>query len=155
MGQRIYSVPFSNTSISAVQDLFSLQPGASTGIEIHEIRLGQITATSVGNLRLTFKRFSSTFSIGSGGSSVTPAKHNFNDAAALSTARANDTTQTSAGTSVTIQADVYNVVNGYQYLPAPEDRIQIPPNQCFVCSLDTAPGSAETMNGVIVFAEVM
>lgn len=155
MAQRVYTVQFNNVAVSAVQDLISLQPGASCGIEIHEIVLGQITATSVGNLRLTMKRFSSTFSAGSGGSTPTPGKHNFNDAAALTAAHANDTTQISAGTSVTIRGDIYNVVNGYQYLPAPEDRIQIPPSQAFVLSLDTAPGSSETMSGSLTFAELM
>jgi len=151
---RIYSIQFNNVSVSAVQDLMSLQSTSGMAISIHEVIVAQVTGSTVANLRLTLKRFSGAYSIGSGGSSVTPGKFNFGDAAATATGRANDTTQTTSGTAVTLRGDVYNVINGYQFLPAPEDRPIIAPSQAFVVSLDSAPGSAETMSGTVVFEEL-
>jgi hypothetical protein len=123
--------------------------------EIDELVLGQVTATTIGNLRCTFKRFSGAYTIGSVGTSVTPRPHLFGDAAATCTTRANDTTQTTSGTSVTLDADVLNVINGYTKLPAPEDRWSFTISQAFVWSLDTAPSSAETMSVKVTFRETV
>lgn len=156
MAQRVYADPFTNVAVSAVQDLWDVQSGATVGLEIHEWVLGQITATSVGNLRISNHRLPATVTSGSGGSAGTIAKKNFNDAAALHTFRINDTVQaTTSGTNVVMRGDIYNVINGYQYLPAPEDREQITISQAFIVSLDQAPGSAETMSGTLTAAELM
>lgn len=156
MSQRVYHATFSNVSISAVQDLFSEQATATMAFEVHESVIGQVTATAVGNLRISLHRLPATFTVGSGGSGATNQPSNFGDAAATLSARVNDTTQaTTSGTNTVLRADVFNVINGWQYLPAPEDRYQIKISQGFVVSLDTAPGSAETMNGTLSLAEIM
>lgn len=152
---RAYTAQSNNVSVSAVQDLVSLQTTAGMVAEIDELAVGQVTATSVGNLRCTFKRFSGAYSIGSAGSSVTPRPHLFGDAAGVVTARANDTSQTSGGTSVTLDSDAINVLNGYNKLPAPEDRWSFTISQAFVWSLDSAPGSAETMSVKVTYRETV
>lgn len=151
---RIYSVNFANVSVAAAQDLMSVQSTSGMAFSVHSVVIGQITATTVGNLRLTMKRFSGGYSIGSAGSSATPVKNNFGDTAATATGRVNDTTQTSGGTAAILVADVYNPINGYQYLPPPEDRPIIAISQAFVVSLDTAPSGAETMNGTLIIEEL-
>lgn len=154
MAGRIYEVPFNNISVSLVQDLFSIQSTANMSFRVLEVILGQVSVTTIENLRLTFKRFSGAYTIGSAGSSLTPAKHNFGDSAAVATARSNDTTQTTGGTSVIIRADVFNQINGYQYLAIPDKEIIIPPSQAFVVSLDTAPAAARIMSGSVTFEEL-
>ena len=152
---RAYTAQNANVSISAVVDLVSLQTTSGMVAEVDELDLGQVTATSVGNLRCTFKRFSGAYTIGSGGSAVTPRPHVFGDSAATVTSRSADTTQTTGGTAVTLGADAINVINGYQKLPAPEDRWSFTISQAFVWSLDSAPGSAETMSMQSVFRETV
>jgi len=152
---RAYTVRTSNVSVSAVQDLISIQTTSGMVCEIDEMSAGQVTATTVGNLNCSFKRFSGAYSIGSGGTSATPRPHLFGDSAATCTARANDTTQTSGGTSVTLDSDVINVVNGYVKLPAPEDRWSFTLSQAFVWSLDTAPTAAEAMSVKVTFRETV
>jgi hypothetical protein len=152
---RAYTAQSNNVAVTAVQDLVSLQTTSGMVAEIDEMATGQITATSIGNLRCTFKRFSGGYSIGSSGSSVTPRPHLFGDSAATCTTRANDTTQTSGGTSVTLDADAINVINGYNKLPAPEDRWSFTISQAFVWSLDSAPGSSETMSVKVTFRETV
>jgi hypothetical protein len=151
---RVYEIPFNNISVSAVQDLISIQSTSGMAFKVLEVVLGQITVTTVESLQLTFKRFSGAYTIGSVGASVTPAKHNFGDAAATVTARRNDTTQTTGGTSVTVRADIYNEVNGYQYLAIPDKEIIIAPSQAFVVSLDSAPALARTMSGSVTIEEL-
>lgn len=151
---RVYEASFSNVSVSLVQDLFSIQSTSGMALKILEIVLGQVTVTTIENLRMTFKRFSGAYTIGSVGSAPTPQKHNFGDPAATATVRANDTTQTTGGSSVTIRADNFNEINGFQYLAIPDKEIILAPSQAFVLSLDSAPAAARTMNGSILFEEL-
>lgn len=151
---RQYEVKFENITVAAVQDLFSIQSTANMAFKLLEVVLGQISVTTVENLRLSIKRFSGAYTIGSAGASATPQKHNFGDAAATCTARTNDTTQTTGGTSVTIRGDIYNQVNGYQYLAIPDKEIIIPPSQALVISLDSAPAGNRVTNGSLLFEEL-
>lgn len=152
---RAYTAQSNNVAVTAVQDLISLQTTSGMVMELDEINLGQVTASTIGNLRCTFKRFSGGYSIGSGGSSVTPRPHVFGDSAATVTGRANDTSQTTGGTSVTLDADAINVINGYNKLPAPEDRWSFTLSQAFVWSLDSAPASSETISVKCTFRETV
>lgn len=152
---RIYTCQFNNVAVSAVQDLFAITATASMAIKIHEIIIGQVTSTVIGNLRLSLKRMPSTVTAGSGGGAGTIQSINPSDAAATSTVRINDTVQaTTSGTAQIIRSDIYNVLNGFIYLPPIEDRPIIKPSQAFIVSLDSAPGSAETMSGNIIFEEL-
>jgi hypothetical protein len=153
---RVYTMSFQNVSVSAVQDLMALYAGSSGAFEVHEFVVGQITATTVGNLRIRLRRLPATVTAGSAGGAGTINKSRPGDAAATITGRINDTTQaTTSGTAVDVRSDVYNPINGYQFLPAPEDRPACNPSEAMVVSLDTTPGSAETMNGVITVAELI
>lgn len=153
---RVYTVSFDNVAVTAVQDLFGLYVGTAPGsILLHEVRLGQISATTVGNLRVSIRRLPATVSSGSGGSAGTVQPRIFGDAAATMTARINDTTPaTTGGTVQTMIADVFNVVNGWLYLPAPDDRILAQRTQAIIVSLLTAPLSSETMSGTAVVEEI-
>jgi hypothetical protein len=153
---RVYTMTWGNTSVSAVQDLLALYMGSGGAAEVHEFVLGQVTGTTVANLRFSFKRLPSTVTSGSAGSAGTINKARSGDAAATVTGRINDTTQaTTSGTAVNLREDVWNVVNGYQYLPAPEDREAANPSEALVVSLDQAPGSGITTNAGIKFAELV
>ncbi len=152
---RVYTMQFNNVAVSAVQDLLALYPGANMAIKIHEVVLGQITATVIGNLRVTLKRLPATVSSGSGGAAGTIQAINPDDSAATTTGRTNDTVQaTTGGTAQIMRGDIYNVLNGYVFLPPIEDRPIIKPSQAFIVSLDGAPSAAETMSGTIVFEEL-
>lgn len=153
---RTYTMTFSNVSVAAAQDLLCLYSGSGGAFEVHEFVIGQITATTVGNLRAHIGRLPATVTAGSGGGAGTINKMRSGDGAATVTGRINDTTPaTTGGTEVIIRADVYNPINGYQFLPAPEDRPAANPSEAIRVSLDQAPGSAETMSGTIVFAEMV
>ncbi len=152
---RVFSVQFTGVAVAAVQDLFDLLATTGMAFKVHEVRLGQITTASVGNLRVSLRRLPGTVTVGSGGATATPQKMNFNDAAATFTARTNDTAQaTTSGTASIIVSDVFNVINGWLYLPAPEDRPIIAPGQALIVSLDSAPSASETMSGTIVVEEL-
>ena len=152
---RIYEISFQNVSISATQDLFNIAATSGMAFALHEIQLGQITQTSVENLQISLRRFTATVTNGSGGGAATPQKHTSGDAAATVTARINDTVvATTNGTATVIRPDTFSLLNGYFYLPAPEDRIIIAPSQNLIIRLDSAPAAARTMSGSAVIEEL-
>jgi len=152
---RVYTVSFANVSVSATQDLVTVFAGTSKAFRLHSVTLGQTTASAVGNLAISLKRLVGTITNGSGGSTPTPVPVSPNDTAATITAHANDTTRTTvSGSTVILVADVFNVINGYLYLPPAEDRPIIGIGQTLVLSLDGAPASAETMSGCVTVEEL-
>jgi hypothetical protein len=154
MTGRVYSAEFNAVSVSAVQDLFLIQSTSGMAFRLLEIIVGQVTVTTVEELRVSFKRFSGAYTAGTGGTAFTPSKHNFGDSAATVTCFTNATTQTSGGTSAILRADTFNEVNGYQYLAIPDREIIIAPSQALVVSLDTAPAAARVMSGTLTLEEL-
>lgn len=155
---RFYSVPFSAVSVSAAQDLFEVLAASGKPFFLHEIVIAQ--ASDYGDaqaegLSILIKRATGSYTSGSGGSTVTPAKHLTNDAAAGPTAKLNNTSQaaTGSGALTTIRADAFNVQAGYQYMPTPEQRLFFLPAEAVVVSI-TAPTDAVTMSGTLVFEEM-
>lgn len=150
---RVYTIGFSGVSIAAAQDIFSLSSGTKA-IEIHYIKLGQITQASIGGLALRLRRLPATLTQGSGGTVVTPVPLISTDVAASVVAHINDTTQaTSTGTAVDMP-DTWDLPFGYLWMPPEVDRLVVPPSAGFVLSLDTVPGFALAASGHMAFAEL-
>lgn len=152
-GGRIYYVPIENVAIgTAVQDIFALKCGAG-GLILHWVHL-ESTNTAAAALRMRLKRGTATVTLGSGGSLITPIAASFNAAAAGGTSHINDTTQaTTSGAFTTIAAFNWDLVLPFDYLPAPEDRIDCILNQGLVLDLATTIVAA-TISGFAVFEEV-
>lgn len=154
---RTYAVSFSGVSVAAIQDLIAVYCGASMAIELHGLVIGQITGTTVQNLRVSLKRLAAAVTGGSGGATASPVKMTRGDAGATVTARVNDTVQaTSASSAVVLLSDVFNIVNGYQFFFPPSDMPTIGLSEAAVLSLDTAPNpSALLISGTLYFAEIL
>jgi hypothetical protein len=154
--QRTYTIPFRAVSVSAVQDLCAAYAGASMGIEVVSITLGQITQTSVEECQISVKRLPATVTSGSVGTAATPVPDADTDSAATFTARVNDTTQaTSSGTTVYPHTDVWNQVNGYQWIFPERARPSCKLSEALVFSLDSAPAAARTVTGSMKIKELL
>lgn len=155
---RVYSCPFSAVSVSAAVDCFEALAATGKPFFLREIVLSQSSDygdAAAEGLSILIKRATGSYTSGSGGSTVTPAKHLTNDAAAGPTVETNNTTQASAGSGAltTIRAEAFNVQAGYQYLPPPEDRPFFLAAEACVVSI-TAPADALTLSGTLVFEEM-
>lgn len=149
-----FKVPMSAVSVSVAQDLWHIKAGATYGLLIHEVILSQKTLIAVEGKELKFIRHTVTVTQGSGGSTPTPANTMPGGSASGVTARMNDTTAASAGTLTTVHADVWQFLNGFFWLPAPEDRIFIAPSTGFIVNLPTAPSAAMVVSGTITYEEL-
>jgi hypothetical protein len=152
---RTYNIVFRGVSVSAAQDLCTATATSGMALEVVSVTLGQISLTTVEALPISIKRLSATVTAGSSGSSFTPTKDTPTDPAATFTARINDTTQaTSSGATDYLHPDVFNEVNGYQWIWPERARPSCKPSEALIFSLDGAPGSARTMSGSMKVREL-
>ena len=153
---RVYSVSFAGVAISAVQDLIGIYNGANMATRLHGVVIGQITGTTVQNLKVSVHRLAATVTPGSSGTTATPQKMNRGDpSSVISSAHINDTTQATSAGNALLHADIYNTVNGFQFFWPPDTRPIAGLSEAFILSLDTAPtGGAMTMSGTLYFEEL-
>lgn len=152
---RLYAIAFSDVAVSATQDLINITATANEALKIHYVEFGQKTLTSWEAKGLKLQRVPATVSAGSGGSALTPKPFNPGDAAATFTARANDTTaMTTSGSMELILARDWEFLNGFFWMPAPEQRPIIKPSQGFAINLPTAPSGSMTASGTVWVEEL-
>lgn len=158
MGRR-YKSSFQNVSVSAAQDFFEILAPADMCLLLEEIHITQSSDAGDAEseqLRFQIKRASGSYTSGSGGSTPTPQKTSFGDAASTVTSEANNGTQAVAGTGALdiLEEHCENIHNGFHYI-APQGREhEFSPSQAIIISLPAAPGDALTMSGVCTFVEV-
>lgn len=160
---RIYTSSFREGTIpiTAAISLFSVGTGTSSAylqmaVSIHQITLNQRGLTTWEARPISFNRRTGAYTAASGGAAATPTLNNPGDVAATATCRALDTTVASGGTNTVIGGDDWVFLNGFFWLPAPEDRIILAPGQLFELILSTGPSAAITLNasGSITFEEL-
>jgi hypothetical protein len=152
---RTYNIVFRNVTVSAAQDLCAAYCGASMAIELISLTIGQITQTAVEILQISIRHLPATVSAGSGGNSFTPNPDKPTDAAATFTARINDTSQaTTGGTALYPHADVFNLVNGYQWVWPERARPTAKLSEALIFSLDSAPLAGRVMSGSMKVGEL-
>lgn len=107
---RCYTIPYSGTLANAGgnADLLSIQPADDKPVRLLGMVLSQISEVADAaeeGLRISVHHYASTFTVGSGGSAVTPAAGSPDDTAFGGTARCNDATVSSTSGTDTTQAE--------------------------------------------------
>ncbi len=156
MSGRVYRLPFNALGLSTnKQDLWAITSTSSMPFVLEEVRLDPC-ASSVSEFGVSINLFTGSYTAGSGGSSLTPAKTLNGDAAAVTTCKLQNTTQTAVGTGAKANLDAgqWNLVNGWVWQPLdPDHRIVVPVSACLVVSLDTTPAS-QTVSGCAIIREL-
>lgn len=151
---RRYNVSFEKVSVSAVQDLITIQGASGKMCRILEVSVWDVDTTAPTNTQLALRCSILTATVTvTGGTSVTPRPLDVGDAAASFTAKSNNTTQaTTTGAKTTVREAGANVYQGdqYQFLAPP----LIGPSESFVYEIITAPAAALTLSGNIVVEEL-
>lgn len=153
---RMYVGVFNNVAITALQDLFSLLPATDKPVALHAVYISQTSDfgdSAEEGVRISIVRGNTT--VGSGGSAITGNPLYPNTAVDAATVRANDTTEASAGTEVIMHLESWNVRQTWMYHPAPEDRPGVENNEHICVRLLDAPGDSLTVDGTIVYEELI
>lgn len=139
---RLYSVSFSNVTLSAAQDLFELQPADDKPIIVHKVVVAPDTSETNQQVKVTVKRFSGAFTSGSVGSTATPVALDSHDAAAGFACEINNTTRCTGGTSVVIVADSFPSQGGWEYMPDVRQRPKAYQAEAIVIGVEEATSAA-------------
>lgn len=155
---RVYTVNFAAVSVSAAQDFFELSPADDKPLEIIGLFLTQVGNSDVGDAAEELLRFSiirGHTTSGSGGTAPTPRPVKRSDAAAGFTAEVNNTTIASAGTTVVLHEDAFNVRAGYaNWWPDLSEPDAVQGDTTIVVRLNTAPADAITLSGTLYVREL-
>lgn len=158
---RVYTVSFTATAATVAVDFFELIAGASMGLALLGVDVGQTTElgdTAEEQLRWFVKRASGSYASGSGGNTgVARPPCRSNDAAATFTAETLNTTQAAVGTGTitTIHASTFNVRTGLYQVWTPEMAITCDVSEALVVGLGAAPADSTTFEGTAYVAELI
>ena len=156
MGRK-YACPLDALSVSAVCELWFIAAPTDAVVLIHEIVVPQDTSETSEQLPLNIFRTATDQS--AKGAALTPAPLEVGDAAFGGTVRTNILTAETFATETTmLKRQSQNIINGWHYLPTPEDRIVLSPTAGtagrLVIKLDAAPAAALVISGWVIIEEI-
>lgn len=156
MAGRFYTVSITDVAVSATQDLIAILATANMAFKLWRIELGQRTLTTWEAKTIKIIRNPVTVTAGTGGTAATPQKMNNGDAAATVTARINDITtqQSTNGTASLLLQREWEFLNGFIWVPMPDERPVIAPSQGLAINLPTAPSGSMTVSGFALIEEL-
>lgn len=148
---RVYTVSFSNVSVSAASDLFFVLGASNKTLRILGFTVScPNVSLAVGQDVGLLGSVKTSASAGSGGTAPTPAKTDPGDAAATFTARVNDTSQ-STGSATTNFAGGFHLFQGITYVyPAPPVVIS---GSAWVLANLAAPTGTVSLSGSVSVEE--
>ncbi len=146
MQGRMYASSFSGATVSSVQDLWQVAAATNVAVVIHAIYLGQRDLTANDQMRILIHRGTGTVDGG-----TAPVPLDISMPGADGTYTVNDSTQLTDG--VILHSDAFSVLDGWVYLPPPEDRILISGGGQIAISSDIAVTSG-TWDGQMIVEEI-
>jgi hypothetical protein len=134
-----------NISVSTAITILQVTAPSTAALEILEAWVDFATTTS-GSQRVQFLRKTAT---ATGLTSVTPVAYS----AATVSATAGRTATGEGTDGAVLVSRIPNVINGWYYLPTPDNQIIVPPSGIIAIKFPTAPGSAMNVTAGIVWGE--
>ena len=153
---RVYRVTGNPTSVASAANTELLQGLAtSTGkFQLTRLEIGQLTTETLTGIIVAISRFTGAFSAGSGGTAITPAKVDTNDASALSTWLQLNSTPISGGTATVLGYHTMQDVVGMQEIPLPDDPLQFNVSEALQVKLVTALGATTNLTYIATIREI-
>lgn len=148
---RKYTAGITATSISALGDLVSITAPATMAIQVTRAWITQSgNVTSEQGLAILQR---TTTDNSTGATGITPRPLEVGDPASATTCRTTPTTPNTL-TGDPLEHEGFNWVSGFLWVPAPEERIWIPPSGHLVLRLVNNPSAAKTVDAGINFIEL-
>ena len=149
---RVYTVADNIAAFgTAAGDVVEGIPGTNKPFFVHSITIGQQDSETSENLGIRISRMATS---GSGGATVAANPLDPGDAADSATWEFANTTDASS-TETVLSEDAFNVLSGYQYLPAPENRPFFPSGGAsFVVKIIDTPVANFDFQVTVVFEEL-
>lgn len=148
----IYTVVYPATAVSTAITIIQIKAGAGGPLEILRAHVSQGLSETSTQEQINIVRKSAAATV----TSFTPLKYNPADQAALAVGgtSATGTQATAEGTDTDILvSEGFNILNGWTWLPTPEERIFVPGGGIIALKFPVAPASF-TVRAYIVFREI-
>lgn len=149
----VYAVSMTAVSVSGAITLLQIKAGTSRSVELIRATCNQSASTTSTMQRIQILRKTAAATV----TSFTPVKIGGGapTADAVGGTAATGTNASVEGTDGDILiADVFNIVNGWLWVPTPEERITIPAAGMVGLKFPAAPGSALTVTAQFIFGEI-
>jgi hypothetical protein len=144
---RVYTILLENIAVSTLRTLIEFTaPGTKSCVllsgKVTQVNSETSTQEEVEIIRKT---------VAGTGTAVTPAAHQDGDVFG-GTARVNCTVEGTLGTR--IKREGFNILNGWHYLPTPEERIPVPGGGILALRFAQAPEAAIDIDAELVIGEL-
>ena len=156
MSGRIYSSVFSDVGVSLAQDIFEVVAADTSCVELLSFHLSQtseLADAAEEQLRIVVQGHTGS-NIGSGGTDPAVVPTHLGDNVSTTIVQANNTTEVTAGTTVTHAVYNWNIRVPLDVIWIPETRLWIAPTDFITVTLLAAPADIIQMGGTIYFREV-
>jgi LysM repeat protein len=151
-----FVVTLNNVAVTTALALIQIKAGTTTNssVEILKAWASQSSSTVSAQQRIQINRVSVTYTV----TDFTPIKLGTGaaaDATGGSSAQTGTAGTAGSGTDTDVLvADVFNVLNGWLYVPTPEERIIVPDGGFVVMKFPAAPAASTTYTAGIIFQEI-
>ena len=145
---RMYTVEFSEVSVSAQQDLFQIEANTVPAI-IHAIYISQSSDTGDASAAMVSIRINRVTDAVT--DDLATVQLDKGDATQLADVAINETVELTTGLEV-IHSEVWNIALPFIWLPTPEMRIVVEVGNAVVVNMNTT--DTLTMSGTMYFEEV-
>lgn len=151
---RKYRLAIQGVSISAAADLIVIQNSATQVLQILRAWAGQSGNVTSEQNEIALARVTTNNSTGATSLTARPLEVG-DPATSITSARTTPTSlNTLSNSGEYLYNEDFNWVSGWLYVPAPEERIYIPPSGIVVLRLLNAPSAAKTVSAGINFLEL-
>lgn len=147
MAAGVYVAQMEGVSVSASKTLVELGAPSTGVVRVLRAWIGNTDVETSNQLRVQILRQSASGT----GTSFTP-KPLTSTATAGATCETNCTAEGTAGNILVDEG--FNILNGWLWVPTPEERIIIPPSGFLGLKLASAPASAVVLSAGFIFEEI-
>lgn len=146
MAARTYTI-MDSRAVSTAITILELAAPATAALRIERAWVTQSTSTTSAQTDITVLRKTATIT----GTALTPVALSTGDPAAAATAKRTATVEGTDGN--VLYGEGFNVLNGWVYVPVPEERLFVPPSGLIALKFPTAPPNVTYRYG-ITFTEL-
>lgn len=146
---RIYSVSFTDVAVTADQDLFQIEAKTIPAILLacYVSQNSDVGDAAAENLTIRIRRVTDVLT-----NVTAEVKLDQRSSAALANLNVNDTTPLTTGAE-TVHAECWNIALPWIWMPPPELRIKISPDDAATVNLIANPADSLTMSGSLYWEE--
>lgn len=149
---RVYNVQMVDTAVTAGITLVQLKAGSGSICRILRAWCSQrnLTGSAMQSIEIVRKSGAATVT------SFTPLLWDPGDAAANAVGGTSATGYNASGEGTdgdVLVSDAFNILNGWLWVPTPEERIIVPPSGIIGLKFPNAPGSSMTTRAGFIFGE--